>query len=68
MPLFEYKCRECGKPFDELVSHPDDPVACPFCKSSNAEKQLSVFAASIGGSSSASATPCGQPSCGSGFA
>ena len=67
MPLYEYKCDECGKSFDELVSHPDDPVECPFCHSRNAEKKMSVFAASMGSSSGASATPCGAPSCGSGF-
>lgn len=69
MPLFEYKCRACGKPFDELVNHPEDPVVCPFCKSSDAEKKLSVFAASVGSgsSASASATACGRPGCGSGF-
>jgi putative FmdB family regulatory protein len=66
MPLFEYKCTDCGKAFDDLVSHPDDPVECPFCHSRKAEKQLSVFAAGAG-SSASPATPCGRPSCGSGF-
>jgi len=68
MPLFEYRCKECGKPFDELVNHPDDPVSCPFCHANTAEKLLSVFAAGTGSSAGASPTPCGQPRCGSGFA
>lgn len=66
MPLFEYKCKHCETHFDELVTHADDPVICPLCKSDKTEKLMSVFAASTGGSGS-SATPCGQPSCGSGF-
>ncbi len=67
MPVFEYKCADCGRKFEELVSSADETVNCPSCKSSNAEKQLSTFAASSG--SSGSAMPCGAPSaasCGSG--
>lgn len=65
MPLFEFECRNCSYKFEDLVSASQTTVACPKCSSTDTRKLLSVFAASTGGSSSA--TPCGQPSCGSGF-
>lgn len=65
MPMFEYRCAECGHKFEELVSSADDFVECPKCHSAKAEKLLSVFAAS--GSASAGSLPsCARPGCGSG--
>ncbi len=67
MPVFEYKCNDCGTKFEELVIRSDEQVNCPSCNSANATKQLSTFAASVSGSGSA--MPCGAPSassCGSG--
>ena len=31
MPLFEYKCKNCGKIFEELVKSCEDKVCCPHC-------------------------------------
>ena len=31
MPLLQYKCKECGKRFDELVRVYTDKVVCPDC-------------------------------------
>lgn len=31
MPLLEYKCKICGKIFDELVKTFDEKVYCPSC-------------------------------------
>ena len=33
MPIYEYKCRKCGRQYD-LFQHMTDPVAktCKFCK------------------------------------
>lgn len=66
MPIFEYKCTECNNNFEELVFGSKISVVCPECKSEKVEKQLSSFAASAKGSSTAS---CGASpkSCGSGF-
>lgn len=33
MPLFQYRCKNCNKDFEELVKKFDDEVLCPFCKS-----------------------------------
>ena len=32
MPILQYKCRKCGKRFEELVAKFDDAVLCPDCK------------------------------------
>ena len=31
MPLLQYKCKDCGKKFDELVKSYADKVTCPQC-------------------------------------
>jgi len=43
MPLYEYRCTECGKPFEVLMREGVTP-ACPACQSQSVEKQLSTFA------------------------
>ncbi len=66
MPLFEYKCRDCGETFEKIVATSNTPVVCKNCASPSVEKLLSVFA--VGGSARTHATPepgpcgaCGAP-------
>lgn len=70
MPLYEYKCNDCGLKFEELVNKnvPDSSPLCPSCGSSNCEKLFSTFALSAGGQSSAvAAPPCARAGgCGAG--
>lgn len=40
MPLFEYQCRDCEKPFEAFVTS-DRKAACPACGSENLLKMLS---------------------------
>jgi len=69
MPLYEYRCAECGATFERLrrMQEADQGVACPKCESGRVERQLSTFASHMGSSAGASA-PCGAPAsaCGSG--
>ncbi len=64
MPLFDYRCEQCDKEFEALVSGERTPE-CPACGSRDLEKQLAGFAVGASNRSSA-ATPgscstCGDP-------
>jgi putative FmdB family regulatory protein len=44
MPLYEYRCRDCGKEFEALILPSFSNVpACPACGSTNLEQLLSAF-------------------------
>ncbi len=65
MPLYEYRCNECGEEFEKMVrfSEADRSPACPECQGIDTKKKISTFA-SIGGSqsvgSASSASSCGS--------
>ncbi|MBC7225305.1 MAG: zinc ribbon domain-containing protein [Anaerolineae bacterium] len=73
MPIYEYRCAECGTEFQELrpMAQADAPIRCPHCGSQDTQRVLSLFAAhsrsssgetvSVGGSSGCSA--CKATSC-----
>ena len=64
MPIFEYICKDCDHEFEALV-YGNEKAACPQCHGKKLAAQLSVFAVSAKGASSApspAAGPCG--SCG----
>lgn len=44
MPIYEYKCSQCGHEFEALVRPPAAKASCPQCKSERLEQQLSAFA------------------------
>jgi putative FmdB family regulatory protein len=44
MPIYDFKCRECGHGFEELVRL-NETVDCPKCRAKNAERQFSPSAA-----------------------
>lgn len=54
MPIFEFVCELCEKPFEELVriSGPIDGVVCPKCGSPQVKRKISTFASKISGGSS----------------
>lgn len=45
MPVYEFRCNDCGKQFSKLIIRKDDIPGCPFCKSQNVEKLISNIAA-----------------------
>ena len=64
MPLYEYRCSDCGHSFEKMVRFSDAPQLpeCPHCHSPQTEKKLSTIAASfssVGGSSSSGGSSCG---------
>jgi putative FmdB family regulatory protein len=45
MPVYEFICVRCSKPFEELVLGPEE-IRCPACSSLKVEKRYSTFATS----------------------
>ncbi len=68
MPMFDFRCEECGYLFEELIFgwNSDKEIICPKCKSEKTEKLMSAPA--IGSSSCEFSTKngCNAPA-GSGF-
>lgn len=64
MPIYEYRCKQCGAKFDKLVKFSTrlSEIECPKCSARKAEKAVSrpgmTGSASSGQSSSASS--CGS--------
>ncbi len=59
MPIYEYKCKNCGEIFEMLHlpgSNPD-PV-CPRCESRNCEKLISSPSFKVDGTMTFSGTTC----------
>jgi len=62
MPIYEYRCAECGERFELFVrsSSKQTVPACPKCGSPKVEKAISLFGVGgADGGSRASAASCG---------
>lgn len=61
MPIFEYKCSECGSRFEKLIRRESDEAAvvCPSCGAPEPGKELSTFAAHANARAAAPLPPCG---------
>jgi putative FmdB family regulatory protein len=76
MPIYEYKCQDCGQINEVLVLKKDEEVSCTSCNSQNLEKLISAhntvgssngFVADSPGGCCGSPNSCGSPgSCCSG--
>ena len=55
MPIYEFKCKECGKEFEFLcLSSKDENAArCPACGSEATERLLSTFSSVSSGNGGA---------------
>jgi putative FmdB family regulatory protein len=47
MPIFDYKCNECGFEFEVLVRSSEQNINCEKCNSNQVEKMLSTFSVSV---------------------
>jgi putative FmdB family regulatory protein len=65
MPIYEYVCANCHRPFERLVRRLGEDVTCPSCASASVDRQLSVFAA-LSSSAAPSFEGCGAEACGAG--
>jgi len=53
MPIYEYRCNNCGKKFEVLVfSQSDNKIICVKCGSESTERLFSSFAATSAGKAS----------------
>lgn len=51
MPIYEYKCPDCGHVFDVMQKFSDDPVTvCPKCAGQQVKKLISATAFVLKGS------------------
>lgn len=48
MPMYEYRCRECGEKYEQLrrMQDADIDLECPECGATNIERLVSGFAMS----------------------
>ena len=46
MPIFEYRCRNCGETSEQLILSSSPPAVCPACQSEDLEKLMSASAVS----------------------
>ncbi len=63
MPIYEYTCKSCNKPFEHLQRTMSDAPkpACPECGSKQTARKLSVFAVA---SDSVKTSVDAPPTCG----
>ena len=66
MPIFEYKCQDCGTKFEKLLrrSAEADELGCPSCGQKHLTQEFSTFAAHANG---AAAHGSDAPVCPSGM-
>jgi len=71
MPIYEYKCLDCGEKFEALRSmkDSDSPIACQNCASDHTSRTITVFYAQSGGrviaGGNSSCMNCSSNSCAS---
>jgi putative FmdB family regulatory protein len=68
MPIFEFRCTECGDIFEKLFlsSEEDVELACPGCGSCTIERVVSRSSYAMGSGSGKSQPKISTKSCGSG--
>ena len=70
MPVYEYRCRGCGKDFEKYLPRTSSGVACPTCDSADVTRKLSIFGMKSDGSllpsGATSAMTTGGGCCGGG--
>ncbi len=64
MPIYEYKCQDCGSQFEKLLRNSDETgVECPSCGQNHLRRELSTFAARAAGPKQAEGPVCPSGRC-----
>ena len=68
MPIFEFVCKTCGLPFEELLRNTEaiTAVTCPDCASPDVGRKMSTIAARVTGKSTFSFNSGAPASCNTG--
>ena len=64
MPIYEYRCSECGEKFEKLVrlSTSTSEIECPKCGGRKVDKLISTFCARMSSTMATSAaSACSTP-------
>lgn len=64
MPVYAFRCRECGLEFEELVPRMGQTAPCPQCGQKDVERLLSVPAAHRGAATQTAPRCQAAPECG----
>jgi putative FmdB family regulatory protein len=64
MPIYEYRCLECGATFEKIVSLNTHSMDCEKCNSPRVEKLFSAFAVQAASSAPFEAPSAGCGTCG----
>jgi putative FmdB family regulatory protein len=62
MPIYEYKCQDCGTKFEKLVRNGAE-VACPSCGEQHLRQEFSTFAAHAAAPKQADGPVCPSGRC-----
>ena len=65
MPIYEYRCEDCGTKFEKLVRRQAEELAleCPSCGQKHLKQELSTFAAHSGNSRASELPACPSGRC-----
>ncbi len=68
MPIYEFRCVECGQPFEKLFMNSEETVdlSCPKCNSQTVERVLSETNYSMSVGAGGKQPKIATKSCGSG--
>jgi len=63
VPIYEYRCLECGEKFEKLVHSMNSSltIKCPKCAGAKVKKLLSAFGVHTAGSASEPVCPTCMP-------
>ena len=65
MPIYEYRCEDCGNKFEKLVRRTADvpEIECPSCGQKHLRQELSTFAAHSNGGAKQDMPVCPSGRC-----
>ena len=62
MPIYEFKCKECGHEFEVIMraSANKEDVVCPKCHAKNQDRLMSAFSSGSSSGGYSAASSCGS--------